>query len=375
MGLLYGLDNVTVGALDAGYAVYGGYTNGSYPNMTALRARFGNSGAKLIGFSVRADKFEADAEAIDCEAGTYSSSLAGNQVAAHKFLNQWKPEGKSTDKPVVYVMGSWAQNMVNYLAAYGWDRSRYYIMPAHYAGKHLCGPTTCGLLRVAADATQYATGRNDWDIFNSYMFGGAPAPVTPVAPAPVSAPPVTVVKEGAIGPSVKEIQVLLNDWQPVAWNYAPVLEDSDFGGITLAAVRAFQEWAKLGVDGEVGPETLAALTKALPRPVPARGVTFAHPQALTVKPGRTNFIAAWKQPAGVAKGQAVPYQVYVYEGTPERASLVPSYPREIGATTAAVLKSEPGSLTRGTSYVLHVVAGTGTQVRPWDYAVVTFKTA
>jgi gamma-glutamyl-gamma-aminobutyrate hydrolase PuuD/peptidoglycan hydrolase-like protein with peptidoglycan-binding domain len=49
---------------------------------------------------------------------------------------------------------------------------------------------------------------------------------------------------------------------------SPEAADADYGPKTEAAVRAFQEWRKIEVDGVAGPETLGALEEALA----ARGV-------------------------------------------------------------------------------------------------------
>ena len=60
---------------------------------------------------------------------------------------------------------------------------------------------------------------------------------------------------GSSGEQVKAIQCLLRD----KFNQVGVSIDGDYGPVTEAAVKAVQDFFKLDVDGEVGPETWGAL--------------------------------------------------------------------------------------------------------------------
>jgi hypothetical protein len=69
-----------------------------------------------------------------------------------------------------------------------------------------------------------------------------------------------VLKVGARGADVAELQFEL------AWHGFPSGSlDADLGAHTDAALRRFQRWAGLGVDGRAGPATLAALRSPPPR--------------------------------------------------------------------------------------------------------------
>ena len=91
----------------------------------------------------------------------------------------------------------------------------------------------------------YAKGKYDTKIESAYirLSGKAPVDATP-----------GMIRMGAKGPSVREIQALL-----VRAGYA-LKVDSDFGPSTKAAVKAFQAANKLTSDGICGPETMKALT-------------------------------------------------------------------------------------------------------------------
>ena len=66
-----------------------------------------------------------------------------------------------------------------------------------------------------------------------------------------------VLKQGSSGPDVKALQQQLKDL-----GFDPNGVDGNFGAGTDKAVRAFQQANGLGVDGKVGPGTLAALQSA-----------------------------------------------------------------------------------------------------------------
>ncbi|MFD6417270.1 peptidoglycan-binding protein [Streptomyces sp. NPDC060194] len=87
-----------------------------------------------------------------------------------------------------------------------------------------------------------------------------PAPPTP-PPAADRTSPCTYtgstpsIQEGATGPAVQQAQCLLN----FSLSGGTIPEDGDFGPVTDAATRRFQDCAGITVDGLIGPETWSYL--------------------------------------------------------------------------------------------------------------------
>lgn len=269
---VWGQDNVSVSALDAGFKVYAGYWNGPFANMTALRKRFPSAYLVSIALRVAGSKGSV---AVDIEPGTLSSSQSGSFEGCLTWLRQG---GFGGSKPLIYVMASWAAALEHFLAVNGYARSSYYLWTAHYSGQHLCSPSGCGYGASQADATQYASGTNDYNVFRGYVTGSAPVPL----------PAIVYPTLGSVGPQVILVQEALNDWAKYV-GFAPLVVDGAFGGKTYNAVRMFQAFKKLTVDGVVGPQTASALAtspsipvKVKPKPKPKPAVVPSGNPALTL---------------------------------------------------------------------------------------------
>jgi murein DD-endopeptidase MepM/ murein hydrolase activator NlpD len=77
-----------------------------------------------------------------------------------------------------------------------------------------------------------------------------------------------VLRQGRVGFDVSQLQFLL------AWHGFPCgTFDGGFGPRTESALRRFQRWARIGVDGIAGPVTYGALR----RPLPRSPIGLAHP--------------------------------------------------------------------------------------------------
>jgi peptidoglycan hydrolase-like protein with peptidoglycan-binding domain len=73
-----------------------------------------------------------------------------------------------------------------------------------------------------------------------------------------SGTPMPVLREGAHGELVRELQAALAEYAAQRWETAPEQVDGIFNADTATAVEAFQRWHGLAVDGIVGDQTWAA---------------------------------------------------------------------------------------------------------------------
>lgn len=233
--ILLGEDSVTAGNTTGGYRFYEGYVNGyvSYPGMVAR-----HPGSTVWSITVRPGVYGVDM--IDVEPGCCTISEAVS------FMNN-STHPHST-KPILYCSSWESQININYLAAHGIARSRYWLCGAHYGrGLHMCAPGTCGY--ASDDITQYATNsRVDSDAAYSYVFGPAPSPV------PTNYP----IQSGATGPLVKALQGGLNKWNAGRIGFgADLATDSDFGpAVKAATIKAQEYFYQHGVAGGVATQWL-----------------------------------------------------------------------------------------------------------------------
>lgn len=143
------LDSIYPQNLPAGADAYLGYVDGTWPDFQAERQRF--PGAHVIGLAVRA---QDDAEGCDCE--NYDLTVA--QVPAWT-ARQLK---RGVWRPIVYASIALMRQVEAALAAAGIKRSQVRLLSAHYAGSHICGPSTCryfeqlnGTVTPQCDGTQW----------------------------------------------------------------------------------------------------------------------------------------------------------------------------------------------------------------------------
>jgi peptidoglycan hydrolase-like protein with peptidoglycan-binding domain len=72
--------------------------------------------------------------------------------------------------------------------------------------------------------------------------------------------PMPVLQRGAKGELVRNLQTILTMGAFDLWKTTPQGIDGEFGSNTETSVRAFQKWARIGVDGAVGTKTWNALS-------------------------------------------------------------------------------------------------------------------
>lgn len=110
-----------------------------------------------------------------------------------------------------------------------------------------------------------------------------------VAPAATPSTPVvttTILRKGSTGSEVKSLQKKLLQIGYYLGSYGA---DGDYGDATVTAVRKFQKDNSLAVDGEAGPNTLAAVDKVLPiiqqeQKAIANRLRQAQPKDFSVQP-------------------------------------------------------------------------------------------
>ena len=110
-----------------------------------------------------------------------------------------------------------------------------------------------------------------------------------VAPAATPSTPTmttAILRKGSAGPEVKSLQKKLLQIGYYLGSYGA---DGDYGDATVTAVRKFQKDNSLAVDGEAGPNTLAAVNKVLPivqqeQKAIANRLRQAQPTDFSVKP-------------------------------------------------------------------------------------------
>lgn len=138
-------DAVTISNIPHNAKAVAGYVNGNFTTWPSLKAAFPH--ARRVSIAVNSS---ANAEVLDIETGD-----ATNADAPGWFHRQ--KDARPKRKPAFYTMASNAQPLVDFLNSQGIDRSEYRLWTAHWDGKHVCGPHTCGSLRAPADATQWTT--------------------------------------------------------------------------------------------------------------------------------------------------------------------------------------------------------------------------
>ena len=138
------------------------------------------------------------------------------------------------------------------------------------------------------DATWFHTHMNE--IAESAAKGlceyfGIPYVAPAVAPS-IPTVTATILRKGSAGPEVKSLQKKLLQIGYYLGSYGA---DGDYGDATVTAVRKFQKDNSLAVDGEAGPNTLAAVDKVLPivqqeQKAIANRLRQAQPKDLSVQP-------------------------------------------------------------------------------------------
>jgi peptidoglycan hydrolase-like protein with peptidoglycan-binding domain len=249
-------DSIDAGELPSGDYAYASYVNGEWADYPAVVARFPS--ANVLSIAVSSG---ADADCLDIETGDATPSDAAawyeRQVA------------RGVARPCLYADATtMSSEVVPVITAAGFDRSAVRLWSAHYAGEHICGPASCGLVSIDMDATQWtdsALGRDlDQSLLRADFFG----PADPAAPSWETSmiASLPTLDEGADDSAlphwwVHRIQVIANG----VFSASPQLAaDGQYGPLTKAAVQAIQKQAGITEDGICGPSTWGVLLTGTP---------------------------------------------------------------------------------------------------------------
>jgi hypothetical protein len=248
-------DAVDISQIPSNPAAVAGYVDGAWQTAHALAARFPH--ARLLTIAVFAAD---DADCLDIETGDATPAQAAAWYARQK--------ARGAQRPCLYASVELMQTqVVPVLKAAGISRADVRLWAAHYGGRHICGPASCGELGTDADGCQFtdlAFGRPlDQSMLLPDFFAVTPSPVPQPAPAPLPAPSLNwleaivrelpVLQQGASGEDVKTVQALCT-----ARGHQTTI-DGAWGPNTEAAVKAVQQDHGITVDGICGPHTFQVL--------------------------------------------------------------------------------------------------------------------
>lgn len=177
------LDSIFPENLPAGADAYLGYVGGDWVTVPSLRTLFPR--VPVLDMAIASSE---DATGCDYEKGDLTEAQVPGWVKRQLARGVWRP--------VVYASADSMPGVVAALAAAGIGRASVRLLSAHYAGKHVCGPASCGYRdgagRVvpACDGTQWtdqAAGlhgsRIDESLLDAGFFVAAPPPAPKLPPA------------------------------------------------------------------------------------------------------------------------------------------------------------------------------------------------
>lgn len=146
-------DSVSVSEIPADATAAAGYVGGSWPTYENGELRERCPHARLVSIAVAS---RHNAECLDVEPGDATPADAPGWVR--------RQQARGIERPAVYAAAGEMNAVLDALDAAGIHPDEYRVWTAHVgAGKHLCGPSTCGLIPVKAHATQWtwtSGGRN-----------------------------------------------------------------------------------------------------------------------------------------------------------------------------------------------------------------------
>jgi hypothetical protein len=126
------------------------YVDGLYANYEQAKQMFPH--ALITGIAVRSDTV---ADFYDVEEGDLSIADCPDTFRRHKAK-------RPHSKPGFYMPASWMPEFEATMRRAGIKKREYVLESAHWIGRHVCGPRTCGERK--ADSTQYTTQNETCDV-------------------------------------------------------------------------------------------------------------------------------------------------------------------------------------------------------------------
>ena len=243
-------DSVSDAAFPRGAQAYCGYLDGQVadqPNYDWIVAEFPN--AYHLSITLNADE---DADALDIENGAATPEQA---------TGWWQRQrNRGLERPCLYANASTMQaSVVPLIRAGVIARPLVRLWSAHYAGDHICAPSSCGAVSIDMDGTQWtnaAFGRDlDQSVLLADFFGTPPAPKPVPSPAPAW-------QEAY----VHRAQALVHLYGQITGlpDAASQMVTGNYEASTAACVRAVQGHVGITADGIVGPQTWSVLVTGSP---------------------------------------------------------------------------------------------------------------
>lgn len=150
-------DDVSLNLVPRSARAIGYYADGGYANGNTAKGLFPK--ARKVSIAVFSNDF---GDVLDIEPGDATISEAPGWYRLYKDK---RPHGI----PIFYTSVSNVDALVSTLAGAGISRGHYRIWSAHYSGKHICAPDTCGLTQQHVDGTQWTSSSHERSLDESYL--------------------------------------------------------------------------------------------------------------------------------------------------------------------------------------------------------------
>jgi len=236
-------DAVTLSNIPKDAVAVAGYVDGyeTYPKLAGLFPK-----AQCLSISLSGT---VEAECLDVE----------NGAATVDSIPSWI-KNQTSHRPVIYASVSTMANILAKLAANSISRQSVRLWSAHYQqGQHICGPSSCGQIRVDMDGTQWtdtALGRNlDQSLLLDNFFT-VPAPTNTPWEDNMSLPTITANESDTKLAHwyIHRAQAILN-----AVYGAELDIDGVYGPSTQKAIESLQTSSGIDVSGQIDSATWKVL--------------------------------------------------------------------------------------------------------------------